>query len=325
MKLGILSNPISHHNHRFPPTHRNISRLLKASRDAVETKNKDEIPDALNYLIRDRGVNILGVNGGDGTIHSVINSIIELKEEENTKGHLFDFPRFLFLNGGNYNMAARAMGTTGDPERTVEYFVSRHGRKKLRELPCRMITLLKVEPSSEKMMFGMIYGSHVICNALDLCIKFGSGYDGLLKLLTKAFIGYITKNSEWEREHRRLDTPDEPVVLDGIPYSDSAGGVASTVDLMLVKGLIKSLTVDRENEGFHAKILLTKEHGKIIRLLPKLLFELDDRDIFTIKEASELITHGDFTLDGEIYRNTGKVVVTRSSYSVFAIDQRNNR
>jgi len=313
VRLGVLTNPTAQHNHRFPVTHRRLARRLRCPADAIQTADRSEIEQAVRVLLSERRVNLFAINGGDGTIHGAINAMVRLYADDWAAGCRVP-PVLLLLNGGTYNMASRAMGTKGDPERTVARFLERYGQTALNKVPVREIGLLEVHPEGRAPMLGMVFGSEVVANALDLCDRLGSGYIGLARLLTQGVAGFVLQ-TEFYRTHAALLRPrDSNVSLDGHGLNDVVGAVASTIDLMLARGLVWSLTIAPGTAGFHAKLVRAKTPGEVVRLLPHLLWELPHPMIATHPDARRLVTWGRFTVDGELYDHDGRVEVRVSPY-----------
>ena len=75
------------------------------------------------------------------------------------------------------------------------------------------------------------------------------------------------------------------------------------------------MRVDKDAEGFHAKVIKAKSPGKLVELLPYLLFELPHQAIEVDRSARQLQTWGSFTVDGEIYPHEGLVEVSLSPHS----------
>lgn len=312
INIGILSNLTSLYNHKHPPAHKIISRVLGDEGFAIETEDKREIKDALLYLLKEKKINVLGLNGGDGTIHTTINTLIELN---------MDFPYFLFLNGGTYNIASRAMGTKGDPERTIAKFLRNQKQKEISQMPLKRVNILKIEPEGKKALYGLVYGSDVVANALELCSLMGSGYLGLLRLFLSGFYALLFNSEIWKKEEWRLTPSRQYIIMNGKRIDNIMGCVSSSVSLMLIKGLIKSLSVKDNADGFHTKAVRTLNKKKIITMLPHFLEEMDHKYILTNEKCSEIITYGRFTLDGEIYNHNDEVKVTLSPYYVKVIEQ----
>lgn len=314
-RLGVLTNPSAQHNHRFPFTHGLLERALASELDAVITITADQVDAAVTSLL-DRGINVLAINGGDGTIHGVINALVRQLGPSVLRGERV-FPRLLFLNGGTYNMASRAMGTKGSPVRTVRRFLSRYPHAPLGEVPTRPLALMEIrEVARDGVRYGLVFGSEVVRNALALCEEMGSGYGGLLRLLTRGGVGALLQD-RFFREHEWRLRPSDPsaaVVLDGREVTGVTAVVASTIDLKLVRGLIWSLAVPPGGEGFAARVVRTRSTRELVRLLPFLLWQWPHPLILDIPNGRLLSVPGDFTLDGELYRARGRLTISISPY-----------
>lgn len=309
VRLGVLTNPSARHNYRFPFAHRDITHHLVSKADAVITAKKEETTDAIRHLLFDREINVLAINGGDGTIHSAINAIYWLCDR-------VSFPVLLLLNGGTYNMASRAMGTKGDPVNTVSRFIERYKNKDIKSVRTRRVGVLSIEPKGSNRVFGLVFGSQVVANALDLCDKLGSGYVGLGLLLFKGVWGYLL-NTDFFRQNLWRLIPDRTcVVIDGERIDGVIGAVASTIDLKIARGLIWSLTIDSSQEGFHAKVVRAKTPHEIVRLLPYLLWEIPHPMIITRPKAGSLSVFGDYTVDGELFKHNDEIEVKDAGFTV---------
>lgn len=315
VRLGVLTNPTAQHNHRFPFTHHAIGAELASDLDAVRTATKDEIDEAVRSLVVDRGVNVLAINGGDGTIHGVVNALVRLLGDDVDAGRA-RLPRLLVLNGGTYNMASRAMGTKADPVTTVRAFLARYGEAAPARLPTRPVGLMEVTRGSRRSMLGMVYGSQVVRNVLDLCDVLGSGYLGLASLLARGSAGVVLRTGFWKEHRWRLEPTDRHAIVDGRRVDGVTAVVASTIDLKLVRGLVWALAVPPGSKGFAARVIRTRTSGELVRLLPALLWELPHPLILPVPEARHVVTSGDFTVDGELYEAAGRVEVSLSRFSL---------
>jgi len=315
VRLGVLTNPAAQHNHRFPFTHGVLERELASELDGVMTVTRDQVDDAVGTLL-ERGINVLAINGGDGTIHGVLNALVRQIGDEVLQGTR-RFPRLLFLNGGTYNMASRAMGTKGSPVRTVRRFLARYPAARLDEVPTRSLGLLEVrEQGRFQPLYGMVFGSEVVRNALALCEEMGSGYGGLLRLLGQGSLGALLGNDFFQRHRWRLmpSEPDRPVRLDGREVAGVTAVVASTIDLKLVRGVIWSLAVPPGGDGFAARVIRTRDARELVRLLPHLLWQWPHPLVLDVPAGRRLSVHGDYTLDGELYRAAGPLAVFMSPH-----------
>lgn len=312
-RVGVLTNPTAQYNHRFPGTHLALEAELESQTDCVLTANKREIPSAIEYLWFRRRVEVLAINGGDGTIHGALNAMVRLMEgREDTP----PVPLLLLLNGGTYNMASRAMGTKGNPVNAVSRFLRACERLEDRcWLNVARLRLLLIRPEGSDPMVGMVFGSEVVANALELCDRLGSGYPGLARLLGQGCAGMLFRGRFLEQNQWRLVPRERWCRLDGRELADATAAVASTIDLKLLKGLIWSLRVDPGSAGFHCKVVRTHSEKQLLALLPYLLFELSHTLIHVDKATRKLEVAGGFTVDGELYQHEGRVEVGLSPYT----------
>jgi hypothetical protein len=313
VRLGVLTNPVAQHNHRFPFTHRRLGEQLASTGDAIATADPSQIDEALRFLLFERGVTVLAINGGDGTIHGTINHLAALLGPDVLSGQA-RFPTLLMLNGGTYNMASRAMGTKADPVTTVRRFQDRHRGGTLGAVQTRSMGLLEIRADGMDPMLGMVFGSQVVRDVLELCDDLGSGYLGLASLLAKGVMGSALQTRFFRENLWRLRPRDDRIWVDGRLHTNVLAAAASTIDLKLARGLVWALTIPPGSRGFHAKVIRAKSPSEVVHVLPHLLWELSHPMIGAHPEAERLVTHGSFTVDGELHEPAGRLEVTLSSH-----------
>ena len=314
IRLGVLTNPVALHNYRFPFIHHALGAELASELDAVRTATKAEIDDAVRFLVVDRQVNVLAINGGDGTIHGTINALVRLLGKDVDAGRS-RLPRLLLLNGGTYNMASRAFGTKDDPVTTARRFRKRWSDVPPSALPTRPVGLLELARAGHDPMLGMVFGSQVVMNVLGLCDDLGSGYLGLASLLSQGAAGTLLHTKFYHQNRWRL-RPDDPIAwLDGHRYENVTAIAASTIDLKLVRGVVWAIAVPAGTKGFAVRALRNRTSGEMVRMLPALMFDLPHPLVLSIPEARSLVTSGDFTLDGELFPSKGRIDISLSRYS----------
>ena len=311
VKLGIINNPSSLQNHLNPWYHDRLGELV-ALDHSIRTANTSEVRDAVLELISTHGINVLGVNGGDGTLHGVLNALVDMLEDDTIDETLV--PLLIPLNGGTYNIASRALGTKGNPVDTAKEFLKRYGEGIIDDIKVTQLPVLDLKTSDNRRIRGMVFGSEVVANALDLCAEFGSGYRGLVKLLSKGVTGALMGTS-FIREQGWRFRPERPVVVVDGQEITAAAATVSTIDLTLVKGLIKAMTATIGREHFHARVIVPQDPKRLAMLLPHLLWELSAKDLLNFPRAEEVITWGAFTMDGELYPHQGQVILRPSGYA----------
>lgn len=159
MRIGVLSNL------RAGRSRKQVSRILsflEAHRGIahIETPRGDVVPDALSRFA-DEGVDILVVQGGDGTLARVLTEVLEY-------GAFRKIPLIAPLRGGRTNMTALDIGTQSDPVKALTALVDavRHGTLAQR-IEKRAIVRLEV-PRENLVHYGMFFGVGVIHRAIDL-------------------------------------------------------------------------------------------------------------------------------------------------------------
>lgn len=159
MRIGVLSNM------RAGRSRSQVSKILSfldAHRGIVhvETPRGDVVPDALSRLA-DEGVDVLVVQGGDGTLARVLTEILEY-------GAFPKVPLIAPLRGGRTNMTALDIGTQSNPVRALATLVDavRHDTLASR-IEERSVLRLEI-PREGVVQHGMFFGVGVIQRAIEL-------------------------------------------------------------------------------------------------------------------------------------------------------------
>ena len=299
--LGVISNPFSRRNARGRLHDRLIPRFVPARENAVHTRTVADLDAALRRLLLDRGVNVLALNGGDGTLHLAVNRLLALRTAIRGECGLdLPLPRLMFLNGGTLNIVARALGHYGTPIRSLRRFVRRFEGRRLCDIPVRSLDVLEVRGADRPPRYGFVFGSELVANALEMYTRFGEGYPGLARFLGEVGLGYLLNTRIWQEHGWKLDPPRTPVVVDRIVYPRYCAAVASTIDLSLAKGAVTAIRTT-SGPGFFVKVVLETDKGRVIRLIPRLMVGGSHPAIKDVPDATELALSGSYTLDGECF------------------------
>ena len=324
--MGVISNPFSRTNARTRLNDRLLPRFLENRDNGINTRTLDDLDQALLTLLFKRQCNVLGLNGGDGTLHSGVNRLLALSNKLlQETGEALPLPHLLFLNGGTLNIVSRATGTKGNPARTVRSFVKQTTGKLLGQLETREFGLLKVDSEQQSTRYGFIFGSEVVANALEMYTLFGEGYTGLLRFMLELFAGYALNTRMWQEHGWKLDAPQSAVQVDQLAFTRYTCAVAATIDLSILKGVISALSVSEGSSGFFTKVLVAQDKGQILRLIPQLMTSIPTDAVKDFPEAQALKVHGSYTLDGECFidrrpgASQGSVTVTRAPFNIHAV------
>ncbi len=152
-----MNNPRSRRNRRRPRTGRRLRAQLGDDGEVLDASTPDELARALEAF-RKAEIDVLGVNGGDGTVHYVLTAAVRAWDGA-------PLPRILLLPGGAMNTVARGTGVRGSPERALrEVLIRRH-----HGFPLRTANrdLLRVSADGAPPTYGFIFGTGAIVSFLE--------------------------------------------------------------------------------------------------------------------------------------------------------------
>jgi len=159
MRIGVLNNL------RAGRSRDQVARILEFLDDHrgilhIETPRGEVVPDALSRLA-DEGVDVLVVQGGDGTLARVLTEILE-------HGAFPKPPLIAPLRGGRTNMTALDIGMSRDPVVALRNLVAavRHGSLQ-RHVIERAVLRLAI-PEEGVVQHGMFFGVGVIHRAIEV-------------------------------------------------------------------------------------------------------------------------------------------------------------
>ncbi len=187
LRVGVLTNPRSGGNRKKGAA---FHRIV-AGGDVLhrKTESRQELGGVLADLARE-GVNLLVVNGGDGTVQAVLSEICGRA--------IFPTPPLLaLLRAGTASMLARDAGLPGEPTtamlrllRNIETGAGFH----VMERP-----VLQVQREGNPDLYGMFFGVGAICRGIELYhARFPSGrFRGEVVpaiILIRLLIAFLLKN-----------------------------------------------------------------------------------------------------------------------------------
>lgn len=201
--IGIITNPRSRANRRDPSRVRALAYLVGSRGAAEATGSLDDLYRAAESF-KAAGIDVLGINGGDGTIHVTLSAFLDVYGAA-------PFPLVAILRGGTLNTIARGLGIFGRTERLLYEILDRYHQGE----PLRTVErpILRIGDKH-----GFIFGNGLVANFLDayyatgrpspmtgaltLLRGIGSAAVGgkLVRRLFRRFEGQITADGErWAR------------------------------------------------------------------------------------------------------------------------------
>ena len=182
-KIGIISNAKSKKNRKHPEIIEGLRYVSGKNAIIKETSDIEELYDAAKEF-KEKDIDILAINGGDGTVHVTLSAFINVYKEK-------PLPKIAILRAGTMNTIATSLNIYGRPEDILLNIVKKHNANTPFITTKR--NLLKI---NEK-QYGFIYGSGVIYNFLKIYYQNEDPSPAIAaKLVAKSVIdGLMNRNS----------------------------------------------------------------------------------------------------------------------------------
>jgi len=313
LRVGVLSNPLSGGNKKGG---RGVRKVLAEWPDVMQ--REAFAPEGVSQALADfarNGVDLVVINGGDGTVHAALTAI-------GNEGIFPKPPLLALLCAGTTSMLPRDVGITGSPAAAMAR-VLEWAKATDASLVVRPRQVLRVLRSSQQApLFGMFFGAGAICrgirafhagdNALGWRGELMPLFTILRMLLRVSFNG-----------HDKDCNSSTGTVLDGRPMERRAEF------LVLVSTLERLFLGMRPYWGKETGPLhytaVSAESKCLLRILVSLLrsqkscHAIPENGYFShnVREV-QLEFEGDFTLDGELYATgSGPVTITSAGPALF--------
>ncbi len=300
--IGIVNNPRSRRNRARPGIGARLRERLGGDGEVLDASTPEELDAAVRRL-QAAEIDLLGINGGDGTGHVVLTAFAHAYGDH-------PLPRILLLRGGAMNTVAHGHGIGGAAEAILKAVLD----QRRRGIPLRTIDrdLLRVEADGGRPRFGFIFGTGMVVTFLDAYYRSGSpsaltALALILRALGSAMGSGAFATSLMRREQLRVETDGEEWP-DGSYLTLLAG---STPDIGLG---FKAFSRCDEQPGFFHAIGVTASLGPLALSLPRIRAGRPWRRRHALDEvARELLVSSDrprFTVDGDLYQAEGQVRVS---------------
>jgi diacylglycerol kinase (ATP) len=299
--IGIVNNPQARRNRRRPGIARRLRERLGDDGEVVDASTPDELEAAVERF-RAAHIDVLGVNGGDGTTAYVLSAFARAYGRE-------PLPKLLLLRGGAMNTVARGNGVRGGPEGILREVLirRRHGYP----LRTRERDLLRVTADGGAPRYGFIFGTGIVVAFLERYYASGHPSPAMAALLVARAAGSALFNGEFARALTRR----EPlrVATDGDEWPDGsylALAAGSTPDIGF--GFRAFARCDEQPGFFHA-VGVVGPVAALAMSVPRIRVGAPwRRRIAQDEVARTLVIQAErprFTVDGDIYAAERTVTV----------------
>ncbi|HEX9241147.1 MAG TPA: diacylglycerol kinase family protein [Anaeromyxobacter sp.] len=291
--IGIVNNPRARRNRGRPALARRLREQLGDDGEVADASTPDELVRAVERF-RAGGVDVVAVNGGDGTGHFVVTELARAFGSA-------PLPKILLLRGGSMNTVANGHGIAGRPEHILQGILD----QRRRGFPLRTAArdLLRVSADEADPRYGFIFGTGAIVSFLDRYNRDPRTSPARAALLVaqgicSAIVGGPFAEALGRRERLRVAT-------DGDEWEDGsflAVAAASTPEAGF--GFRAFHRCGEQPGSFHA-VGVTGSLAQLVLSLPRLRRGRPwRRRVAQDEVARELVLEGEaprFTVDGDLY------------------------
>jgi len=292
--IGIVNNPRSRRNLRRPAIAARLRERLDGEGEVMDASTPEELERAVERF-RAARIEVLGVNGGDGTGHVVLTAFARAYGAD-------PLPRLLLLRGGAMNTVAHGHGISGAPEAILRQVLIRRRRG----FPLRTVErdLLRIEADGGPPCYWFIFGTGAVVTFLEAYYATGRPSPLTAACLVARAIGSAVAGRRFgaaltQRERLRVETDGEEWP-DGSYLTLIAG---TTPDIGFG---FKAFHRCGEQPGLFHAVGITASVLQLALAVPRVRAGRPWRRRLALDEvARELVLESSrprFTVDGDIYR-----------------------
>jgi len=297
--IGIIHNPFARGNLKRPRVAEKLRRLLGNEGIVVETRNINELPGVAEKFLQD-GIEIIAVNGGDGTLHLTLTAFIQVYGDK-------PLPKLMSLRGGTMNTMSTSLKLKGATLEICAKAAERYRRGESFELLDQPLVCLNGK-------YGFMTGSGLATNFLEAYYSgTNTGPIEGAKVVAKAVLSAIGRT---EYVKKLFALAQAEVVVDGekVPFEEFTAILGcSIVEIGL--GFKPTPRAYDQPGRFHFVATKIPPMGVVRRL--HLLHQGKDivhPDFFSrLAQRAEIRPKQDrfrYTIDGELYDTEEPIVMS---------------
>lgn len=299
--IGIVTNPHSRRNRRFPEQMRRLGYILGKD-DVYEMTNQLQDVRRVAEEFKRNNIEVLALNGGDGTNQATLTNFIEVYGDH-------PLPMIAFLRGGTMNTISDAVGVRGTPGQILLNLVEKYYTS--RDFDITERDMLKVSDATGT-RYGFIFGNGIVSNFLEL--YYGTGNPNpvmaarlLARGVASSFIGGRTAKQIYKGFEAEIEVDGE--VWPMKRYQAVLVGTIEQIGL----GWRPFTRCEERDGAFHLAAVNDRPLDIVKALLPMRLGQRVSDEIIrdtvaskaTFRSTSEIV----YTIDGDMYRSDEPVLL----------------
>lgn len=150
--IGVITNPRARANLGNPRLHDTLADAVGSAGIVAAPNGTDALMKTLRDFQRS-GVQLLAINGGDGTVHHVVTALVRAWEGPP--------PQLAFLPGGTMNIVASSVGVRGRPQRVLSRLVDAP------DLTTRHVWAMEITGDGPP-VYGFLFGNGIVARFLEV-------------------------------------------------------------------------------------------------------------------------------------------------------------
>lgn len=216
LRCAIFNNMNSGQNKRYKYNKDKFLSFIPAASDntcsIIDVYSLSDLPSAI-HLIKEEGVKLLMINGGDGTLQRLVTELIKNLPEK-------DLPIIVPLRGGTSNMIAGNMGIRKNPLDTAKilmHYLDAYGKEEetMQLLP---VMPLKITDKSNGIKYGFAFTNGIVYKVQDLFTKQENPtFSTVVNLITTTIGGYMIGNPRIRKYYSKINAD---IYIDGKKYPE---------------------------------------------------------------------------------------------------------
>lgn len=306
--IGIITNPHSRRNRRHPERMRRLGYML-GQNDSYELTNRVEDVAAVAERFKDSGIEILALNGGDGTNHVTLTTFIKVYGDE-------PLPKVALLRGGTMNTVSNGVGINGTPPRLIANLVEKYYTGQPFETT-RRNTLRVIDETGDR--YGFIFGNGVVANFLEEYYGTGNPSPTTAAVLLAKAVASLPMGGDLQERLFRPFTARIELDKDSWESRDYTSVLAATVDQI---GLgFRPFIRSQEREGAFHLLGIIARPLELAMQLPRIRLGLpvDENKIRSAVSGRALFRSDQpisYTIDGDMHIAADGMVTLEAGPSI---------
>lgn len=216
--IAVVSNPKSGRNRRNPKLLRRLAYILGETGELAQPPDLDHLEDTIRDF-RSRQIDVVCVNGGDGTLHKVLSALVRVYSEGEDDLTRVTLPYVGILKAGTVNTISRNIGLRMGAKPFLGHIVDAwHAGEPFRTVERNALVINDGEAS------GFLFGTGVLSRFMEAYYEGGTtGAAKALRVLARTVSSGLL-GTRFSKEMFRFD--DVSVEVDGHLWEAPDGYVA---------------------------------------------------------------------------------------------------